>query len=80
MRRVLLVLSVTAVMVLMLVAMAMPAVAEHEPTGPGLKKGQFDTNPGFEKDSRGDFENNVCFDQGVCNPEKGRNGQGTGNN
>ncbi len=80
MKRIVSVLAVMALMTAMLVAMAMPAVASHEPTGPGLKKGQFDTNPGFEKDSRGDFENNVCFDQGVCNPEKGRNGEGTGNN
>ena len=75
MRRILLVLSVTAVMVLMLAAMAMPALA-----GNSFAKGQNDTNFGAFRDVTGDTTNNKCFEQGVCAPHEGRNGNGTDNN
>ena len=64
MRRIISVLAAMLLVAAMVVVMAMPAFA-----GNGFAKGQNNTNPGFFNDSRGDFENNVCFDNGVCNPQ-----------
>jgi hypothetical protein len=74
MRRILLVLSVTAVMVLMLVAMAMPALAFHNPpTGAECGKGKCtgigdeNGNPGAtQNDKTGDKRNEACEVNGNC--------------
>jgi hypothetical protein len=74
MRRILLVLSVTAVMVLMLVAMTMPpALAFHNPpTGGECGKGKCtgigpDENPGrYQNNETGDVRNEACERNGNC--------------
>jgi hypothetical protein len=59
MRRILLVLSVAALMAAMMMATAMPAFG-----GKQYAKGLFNTNEGFTQDSKGDAKNEVCEQNG----------------
>jgi hypothetical protein len=81
MRRILLVLSVTAVMVLMLVAMAMPpALAFHNPpTGGECGKGQC-TGIGDENGNKGATQNDKTGDKRNEACERNGNCWGTQNN